>query len=108
MKKIITDSFSGGLNTPCFEIKILGWSGSLKFMKNLDFAYKNTKPGQYTNSTSGTASRTPRPATSYWVKNVDRTFTAVCLHCTTCVLCSFESWFKSFEYFENHIEYLTA
>ena len=29
MKKIITDSFSGGLITSCSEIKILGWSGPL-------------------------------------------------------------------------------
>ena len=30
MKKIITDSFSGGLITSCSEIKILGWSGPLR------------------------------------------------------------------------------
>ena len=34
MKKIITDSFSGGLITSCSEIKILGWSGPLKTMKS--------------------------------------------------------------------------
>ena len=33
MKKIITDSFSGGLITSCSEIKILGWSCPLSIKK---------------------------------------------------------------------------
>ena len=37
MKKIITDSFSGGLITSCSEIKILGWSGPLIEILNFCF-----------------------------------------------------------------------